>query len=299
MRLLVTGREGQLSRSLAERASAYAGLQLSFAARPQFDLEQPQALANAIRAEAPDVVINAAAYTAVDRAEDEPDRARLINAEAAGRLAEAAQSAGARFIQISTDYVFDGTGTGPYREDAPTAPIGAYGRSKCEGEEQVRAAAPDNHVILRTAWVYSPFGANFVRTMIRLAQDRDQVNVVGDQRGNPSSALDLADALLALCQRWNAGERTGLGRTYHLAGTGEASWAEFAQAIFASCKANGLPFATVATIGTADYPTRAVRPANSTLDSSAFTRDVGFRMPDWRVSVAGVVTALAEQSRVG
>jgi dTDP-4-dehydrorhamnose reductase len=298
MKLLVTGREGQLARSLALRASDHPGLDLSFVGRPEYDLEQPDSLADHIRATAPGIVINAAAFTAVDRAEDEPGRAHRINAEAPARLAEAARDAGARFVQISTDYVFDGSGAGPYREDAPTAPIGVYGRSKCAGEEAVRAATPD-HVIVRTAWVYSPFGANFVKTMIRLAGDRDELRVVADQRGNPSSALDLADGLLALCERWRGGERTGLGQTYHLAGTGETNWADFAKAIFAESETNGLPSAKVVAIGSADYPTRAVRPSNSTLDSRAFARDVGFEMPDWRVSLAKVVRILAEQARAG
>jgi dTDP-4-dehydrorhamnose reductase len=296
MKLLVTGREGQLARSLAERGRNHPRLDLHFAGRPEYDLEQAGVLADHIRAIAPDVVINAAAYTAVDRAEDEPERARSVNADAPAQLAAASKEAGARFVQISTDYVFDGTAPGPYRENAPTAPIGVYGRSKCQGEESVRATTPD-HVIIRTAWVYSPFGTNFVKTMIRVAGDREQVSVVADQRGNPSSALDLADGVLALCDHWASGERTGLGRTYHLAGSGEASWAEFADAIFAACKVNGLPSATVVPIGTKDYPTRAVRPTNSTLDSRAFAGDFGFTMPDWHTSLDQVVSRLAEQAR--
>jgi dTDP-4-dehydrorhamnose reductase len=293
MKWLVTGREGQLARSLAERAAHHPEIELIFAGRPEYDLERPEALAETIGAIAPDVVVNAAAYTAVDKAEDEPERARLVNAEAPARLAAAARAAGARFVQISTDYVFDGTGAGPYREDAPTAPIGVYGRTKCAGEEAVRAATPD-HVIVRTAWVYSPFGTNFVRTMIRLARDRDTIRVVADQRGNPSSALDIADGLLAMAGRWRAEPRLGLGGTYHLGGSGETDWAGFAEAIFAECAARGLPSARVERIGTAEYPTRAVRPANSTLDSTAFARDFGFRMPDWQRSLATVVARLAE-----
>jgi dTDP-4-dehydrorhamnose reductase len=298
MKLLVTGKGGQLARSLAERARRHEQIELHFAGRPDFDLERPEMLADHIRALAPDAVINAAAYTAVDKAEDEPELAQRINAQAPALLAAAAREAGARFVQISTDYVFDGSGSGPYREDRPTAPIGAYGRSKCAGEEGVRAASPD-HVVIRTAWVYSPFGANFVKTMIRLAGERDELRVVADQRGNPSSALDLADGILALCERWRSGEDTGLGKTYHLAGSGEASWAEFAEATFEECEANGLKSARVVPIATADYPTRAVRPANSTLDSSLFAHDVGFRMPEWRSSLSEVVRALAEKARAG
>jgi dTDP-4-dehydrorhamnose reductase len=298
MRIIVTGREGQLARSLAARAADHPGMRLSFAGRPEYDLERPEALAGHIRESAPEVVINAAAYTGVDRAEDEPERARRINAEAPGELAVAAAEVGARFIQISTDYVFDGSGTEPYREDARTRPIGVYGRTKCEGEEKVRSAAAD-HVILRTAWVYSPFGANFVKTMMRLAGDRESVSVVADQKGNPSSALDLADGLLAILSSWRAGSRTGLGETYHLAGSGTTSWAGFAEAIFAECADLGLPTASVVPIATRDYPTRATRPANSTLDCGKFALHFGFEMPDWRVSLAGVVKALAEQARAG
>ena len=298
MKWLVTGREGQLARSLAERAAGHPEIALSFAGRPDHDLEQAESLAELIRATSPDVVVNAAAYTAVDRAEDDEARARQVNAQAPGVLAAAARDAGARFVQISTDYVFDGSGIGAYREDAPTAPIGGYGRTKCEGEEAVRAANAD-HVIVRTAWVYSPFGANFVQTMMRLAAARDTVRVVADQKGNPSSALDIADGLLALGESWKADPARGLGRTYHLGGTGETNWAEFAEAIFAECAARGLPTARVEPIASSEYPTRAARPANSTLDSGAFARDFGFRMPDWRESLAMVVARLAEAPRGG
>ena len=262
MRILVTGKEGQLARSLAERARLHPWIELVTAGRPEVDLETPGSVASAISAARPDAVVNAAAYTAVDQAEDEPGRAMRINADAAGEAADAARAAGAPIIQVSTDYVFDGSASAPYDEAAPTAAIGAYGRSKLAGEEQVRAANPD-HLILRTAWVYSPFGRNFVRTMMGLAERTDTVRVVGDQKGNPSSALDLADGIILILGRWRRGDRTGMGRTYHLAGAGEASWADFADAIFEACRSLGLPAAQVQPIATADWPTKAVRPANS------------------------------------
>ena len=296
MRILVTGREGQLARSLAERAAAIPGLSLEAVGRPGLDLEQPESIAAAIAAAAPDVVVNAAAYTAVDQAEDEPERALRINGAAAGEVAAAARRAGARIIQISTDYVFDGTGEGAYAESAPTRPLGVYGRSKLDGEQRVAEASPD-HVILRTAWVYSPYGRNFVRTMLGAAAQRDELSVVADQRGNPTAAGDIADGIFALIAAWRDRPRLGLGGTYHLAGTGEASWFEFAAAIFEEAARHGLPTAAVKPIATADWPTRAARPANSVLDSGRFAADFGYRAPPWRQSMAAVVAELAGTGR--
>jgi dTDP-4-dehydrorhamnose reductase len=291
VKVLVTGREGQIAKSLLERGAPVPELDLIALGRPELDLERPGQLSEPIRALSPDVVINAAAYTAVDQAEDEPERARIVNADAAGAIAAAARNSGARVIQISTDYVFDGTATGAYCEDAPTSPLGVYGRTKCEGEERVRAEAPD-HLILRTAWVYSPFGKNFVRTMMSIAESRDTVSVVADQHGNPTSALDLADGLITVLQCWRDGD-TGLGGTYHLAGTGVTSWCGFAEGIFEQCRVLGMPAALVEPIATAAWPTRTPRPRNSALDCGRFLADFGFRMPDWRPSVGEVVGRLA------
>lgn len=296
MRVLVTGREGQLARSLAERASALPGLSLQAVGRPGLDLERPESIAAAIAAAAPDVVVNAAAYTAVDQAEDEPERAFRINGAAAGEVAAAARRAGARIIQVSTDYVFDGTGTGAYAESAPTRPLGVYGRSKLEGELSVAEANPD-HVVLRTAWVYSAYGRNFVRTMLGAAVRRDELEVVADQRGSPTAAGDIADGIFALVAAWRDRPRLGLGGTYHLAGSGEASWFDFAAAIFEEAGRHGLPTAAVKPIRTADWPTRAARPANSVLDSGRFAADFGYRAPPWRQSTAVVVAELARQGQ--
>ncbi|HEX8534431.1 MAG TPA: dTDP-4-dehydrorhamnose reductase [Allosphingosinicella sp.] len=291
MKVLVTGRAGQLVRSLVERSAGVPELEIAALGRPELDLEVPGSAAAAVRRAAPDVVINAAAYTAVDLAEDEPERAMRINGDAAGEIAAAARGVGAAIVQISTDYVFDGRRPTPYREDASTAPLGAYGRSKLAGEEQVRRSNPD-HLILRTAWVYSPFGQNFVKTMMRVAQSRGEITVVADQQGNPTSALDLADALLAVLERCRHGERTGLGSAYHLAGTGSTSWFGFAEAIFQECRALGFPAAEVRPIRTSDWPTKAVRPTNSRLDSSRFAADFAFAMPHWRQSLGEVVRRL-------
>jgi dTDP-4-dehydrorhamnose reductase len=291
MKVLVTGREGQLVRSLVERARDRPGLEVVTAGRPAVDLEQPGSLRAAVRAAAPDLVINAAAYTAVDQAEREPERAFRINADAAGEAAAAARETGARIIQLSTDYVFDGTGTRPWRPDDGTAPLGVYGASKLAGEEQVRAGSPQ-HLIVRTAWVYSPFGRNFVRTMLRLAAERDEVRVVADQRGGPTNALDLADGLLHVASAWASGSDTGLGRTMHFAGQEPCSWAVLGEAVFAASARLDGPSARVVPIGSADYPTPAQRPANSVLDCRDFEVAFGWPMPRWRSSLGEVVRRL-------
>ena len=296
MRVLVTGRDGQLARSLARRAPAWPGLSLEAAGRPGLDLERPGSIAEAIAAAAPDVVINAAAYTAVDQAEEEPERAFRINSAAAGEVAGAARRAGARIVQISTDYVFDGAGEGARVETDPTGPLGVYGRSKLEGERRVAEANPD-HVILRTAWLYSAWGRNFLRTMLAAAQRGEALAVVADQRGSPTAAADLADGILALIAAWSDSPRLGLGRTYHLAGTGEASWFDFAAAIFEEAARQGLPTAPVMPVRSIDRPTRAPRPANSVLDSGRFAADFGYRAPPWRRSVEAVTAELAGAGR--
>ena len=292
MKVLVTGRHGQLVESLVERAREQDGIRIVTAGRPEADMETPGAIGAAIRAAAPDAVINAAAYTAVDLAEDEPDRAFRVNEDAACEVAAAAHGLGIPLIQISTDYVFDGGASRPYAEGAATNPLGVYGRSKLAGEQRVRGETGD-HLILRTAWVYSPFGRNFAATMMRLARQSDRVSVVADQIGNPTSALDLADGLLHLLARWAGGYRTGLGETYHLAGSGEASWHRFAAEIFEQCARLRVPSAEAVPIRTEDWPTRAVRPRNSRLDSGKFARDFGFAMPAWQDSVRAIVPRLA------
>jgi dTDP-4-dehydrorhamnose reductase len=292
VKVLVTGRTGQIARALAEAAAGRPELELVAVGRPQLDLEAPASIARVMVETRPDVVINAAAYTAVDQAEDEPERALRINAQAPAEIAACCRESGARLIHISTDYVFNGESQDAYRPDAPTHPLGSYGRSKLQGELEIRAGTGE-HLIVRTAWVYSPFGRNFVKTMIDLATNRDVVRVVADQHGNPSSAADIAEGLLRIVEAWRGGARTGLGQIYHLAGTGAASWAEFAEAIFAACARRGLPSARVEPISTKDWPTRARRPRNSRLDGSGFARDFGFRMPAWQESLERVVERLA------
>lgn len=289
MKLLVTGRQGQIARSIAERAAYHPTLDIRFAARPEVDLAAPGSLARAIVAAHPDVLVNAAAYTDVEKAEQEAELAHRINADAAGEAAAAAASVGAAVIQLSTDYVFDGQVDHPYREADAVSPINVYGASKAAGEEQVRAANP-RHLILRTSWIVSPFGRNFVRTMVEAARARDRLTVVDDQRGKPTSALDLADSILSIA----AG--APFGATYHLASEGEATWFDLARATMDECRAIGAPAAEVQPIRTADWPTAAARPVNSVLDCAFIAGALGVRLPDWRSSIPLLVQRIvAEQ----
>lgn len=294
MRVLVAGARGQLARSLLERASGSPEVELVTLGRPTLDLESPGSAARAVAATAPDVVINAAAYTAVDRAESEPALATRINANGAGKLAAAAAARGAAIIQLSTDFVFDGTAMGAYAEDAVPNPLNVYGKSKLAGEQQVRLSNP-RHTIVRTAWVYSPFGQNFVTRMMAAAGDRRTLTVVDDQRGNPTSALDLADALLQIIARWANEPELGLGKTYHLAGPATMSWYDFALAIMDQCRELGLPAFQVVPIKSSEWAAIARRPANSALNSCSFAREFGYSTPPWTDSLAAVIERVARQ----
>jgi dTDP-4-dehydrorhamnose reductase len=291
MRIAVTGREGQVVQALIERGAA-AGHELIPLGRPALDLTaRAMSIQDALAAAAPDMIVSAAAYTAVDRAESERDLAFAINATGAESVAAAACAIGVPLVHLSTDYVFDGAKPTPYVEGDPTGPTGVYGASKLAGEELVLAAQP-NSAVLRTAWVYSPFGANFVRTMLRLAETRDEVSVVADQRGNPTSAVDVADGIIAVAANLVGDPAPARRGIFHMTGSGEASWAEFAEAIFAASATSGGPSATVRAIATADYPTAAARPANSRLDCTLLETRHGVRLPDWHGAVEAVVARL-------
>jgi dTDP-4-dehydrorhamnose reductase len=264
--------------------------------RPALDLADPASIGPALEAASPDVVISAAAYTAVDGAETDRERAYVINARGAGAVAEAARALRVPLVHVSTDYVFDGTLDRPYVETDATAPAGVYGASKLAGEEAVLAAHGAESAILRVAWVYSPFGGNFVRTMLRLAGDRDEVSVVADQIGNPTSALDIADGILRVAANLTTDSNPGLRGVFHMTATGEASWADFAAAIFAVSVANGGPGAKVRRITTAEYPTPAQRPRNSRLDSGRIAAAHGITLPNWRPSIEKVVARLLAAS---
>lgn len=292
MRIVVTGgSSGQVLRSLMEVGEA-AGHEIVALGRPQLDLAEDEgAILEVIKAAKPDAVVSAAAYTAVDKAECEREVAFAINARGPKAVAEAAKELKIPLVHISTDYVFDGSKPSPYNEEDATGPTSVYGASKLAGEEAVLAAHNDA-VVLRTAWVYSPFSTNFLKTMLRLAEDREEVGVVADQRGNPTSAFDIAVVVVAVLENLRESNDPALRGLFHMTGSGEASWAEFAEAIFASSYAAGGPSARVRSITTKEYPTPAKRPANSRLDSSKLARIHGVRLPDWRKSTEIVVRRL-------
>jgi len=287
-RLLVFGAKGQVAQEIA-RVGPNLGFAPILLGRDQADLLTQDAGA-LIEQTAPDAVVNAAAYTAVDRAETEPAAAFRLNGEAPGEMARACRARSLPFVQISTDYVFDGTKAGPYLEDDVRAPLGVYGHSKAAGEEAVMAAGGD-FAIVRTAWVYSVFGSNFVKTMLRLADQREEIGVVADQHGCPTWAQDVATASLLLARGLLEGKPICRG-LFHAAGAGEASWAEFAAAIFSASRARGGPAARVKPITTAQFPTPTRRPANSRLAGDRLSAATGFRPPPWRDSLSACLTEL-------
>jgi dTDP-4-dehydrorhamnose reductase len=294
MRLVVTGRAGQLAQSLVERGRR-ADVEIVCLARPEVDLLAPDRVARAIEDARGDLVINAAAYTAVDKAEAEPELALRVNGAGARAVAAAAAKTGRAIVQISTDYVFDGALDRPYREEDPTAPVSAYGRSKLAGEQGVAEANP-RHVIARTAWVYSPFGQNFLKTMLRLGLTRPEISVVADQWGAPTSALDLADGLIAMARRIVAEpENKSLLGVFHMTGSHYTNWAGFAAAIFEQAAALGRPSVKVMPISTSQYPTPAGRPANSRLDAGKLARVYGLVLPEWRSAVQNCVKRLLHE----
>ena len=289
MKILLTGCNGQLGREL-KRSLACLG-DVVACDRNQLDLAAPQGLRDKVRTIAPTVIVNAAAYTAVDKAETEAELATAINAVAPGILAEEAKRLDALLIHYSTDYVFDGTKPAPYNEDDTTAPLSAYGRSKREGELAI-IASEARYLILRTSWVFGLHGANFMKTMLRLGkrscETRDELRVIGDQFGAPTWTRHLADATAALLAR-----RELPGGLYHLTAAGETSWHGYAEAIFAEAKRIGLmdKVPVVRRIASADFPLPAARPANSRLDCSRLQRDFGLTLPDWRT---GLIDCLAD-----
>lgn len=291
MKILVTGREGQVVTSLIERAELHDNVEVIAMGRPELDLSDAAGVERAVAASGAEVVVSAAAYTAVDQAEDEPDVAQAVNGDGAGAVARGAAIAGIPVIHLSTDYVFSGDKQGDYLETDPTGPVGVYGRTKLAGEKAVAEANPC-HVILRTAWVYSPFGKNFVKTMLRLAADRDELSVVADQWGNPTSALDIADAVLHIARSKQLAEgNDGIG-IFHLSGTGRTNWSGFARHVLDTSGALGGPTARVKDIATADYPTKARRPANSCLSTDKLSGIYGWRSHDWQTSARTVVERL-------
>ena len=293
MKILVAGAQGQLARALVGQAQGRGDFDVVALGPPQLDLLDKAAIARAIDAVRPDLVVNAAAYTAVDKAETEGEAAFAINRDGAGALAAAAKASGFPILHVSTDYVFDGTKAEPYVETDRTNPAGVYGRSKLEGEAAVAAANP-RHLIVRTAWLYAPYGQNFLRTILRLARERPQLRVIADQHGNPTFAPHLADAMLAIAVRLGDREHAEVWGIYHAAASGETTWAGFAAAIIAASARLGVPQVPVIPITTPEYPLPAKRPANSRLDCGKLARTFGLRLPPWQ---QGVDECIAEMSR--
>lgn len=291
MRILVVGASGQVALSLVE-AGRERRLDLIALGRPALNLTSEADVVRVMAHIKPDVVINAAAYTAVDQAEKEPEAAQLLNATGPGWLAREAAKFGTPILHISTDYVFGGAKVAPYLETDKTGPLGVYGASKLAGERAVAVANP-KHAIVRTAWVYSPHGKNFVTTMLRLAADRDEVGVVADQRGNPTYAPDVADGLLAIARVAVSTPHPSRWGVFNMVAPDDAMWADFAEAIFVESSAVGGPSASVRRLTTAEYPTPVRRPANSRLDGSKLRNVYGIHLPSWRVSLAKCVRSLA------
>lgn len=294
MRLAVTGKNGQVVSAL--QALASDELEIVALGRPELDLAQPETVLKALREVKPDVVVSAAAYTAVDKAESEQDIAFAVNRDGARAVAQAASEIGIPVIHLSTDYVFDGTKDTAYVESDPTGPTSVYGRSKLEGERAV-SEATDNYVVLRTAWVYSEYGNNFVKTMLRLSENRDEINVVADQFGCPTSANDIAAAVVTIARKLVEDASAPLRGVFHLSGTGETNWANFAKQIFALSAESGGKSIVVNDIATEQYPTPARRPANSRLDCSKLEEVYGIKLPSWQTSTRAVVTALAQSKK--
>ena len=295
MKLLMLGAGGQVGRELC-RLAWPAGYGITAFDRDGIDIADREQVFAAVARERPDIVINAAAYTAVDRAESEPDIAWASNCSGPANLAAACDDALIPLIHLSTDYVFDGTKSGPYGEDDPVKPLGVYGKSKEAGDQAVRGALA-HHVILRTAWVYSAHGQNFVKTMLRLGAERPVLRVVADQTGSPTSAADIAAAIAGVVRRLAAGGAQW--GTYHFAGAGAVTWHGFAEAIFELAAPWRGPPPLVEAIATAEYPTPARRPANSVLDCRRIGEAFGIVPRPWREALAEVIRELYEDDAGG
>ena len=294
MKILLFGKNGQVGWEL-QRALAPLGEVVALdhdSTELNADFSAPEALAATVRAVAPQWIVNAAAHTAVDKAESEPELARAINATAPGVLAREAAASGAWLMHYSTDYVFDGSGSAPWVEDAPTGPLGVYGATKLEGEVLIRASGCQ-HLIFRTSWVYAARGGNFARTMLKLAQDRDALKVIDDQIGAPTGADLLAD-LSAHAMR-SVALQPQHGGTYHAVASGHTSWHGYAMHVIGNARARGVPIRVareaIAAVPTSAFPTPAKRPGNSRLDTRKLSTSFGLRLPEWQ---AGVDRMLAE-----
>ena len=293
MKILTIGSSGQVAQAMNER-SVKAGVQNESIGRPTLDILRPESIEIAIDRAEPTIIVNAAAYTAVDRAEDDPGSVFELNANAPEHLAKVANARGIPLVHISTDYVFDGKNADPYREDDSIAPLGVYGQSKAQGERKVLEASPRS-LILRTAWVYSPFGNNFVKTMLKLAAERESVSVVDDQVGNPTNALDIADGILSICEHLGQqGGNVAYG-LYHMTARGRASWADLAEKDFDVYRQETGKTVHLNRISSSEYPTPVERPNNSQLDSEKLANTFSVTLPEWKTSVEAVVRRLISE----
>jgi dTDP-4-dehydrorhamnose reductase len=302
LKVAVTGVRGQVGRELKRvdwlsplNRAGLSGVEMAGFDVTELDITDRRAVLEVMGRERPDVIVNAAAYTAVDRAEDEPEQAMAVNAVAVGHLAEAADHSDAMLVHISTDYVFDGCKDGWYTETDPPNPLGVYGRTKLAGEE--RALSANRSLVLRTAWVYGALGSNFVTTMLRLARERDEIAVVADQVGCPTAAADIAAAIVKLVAGTSGGRDHPVHRLYHLASPTAVSWFDLAKAVFATSRSGYGGVCRPLT--TAQYPTRATRPANSKLDCTRLARDFGIELPPLETSLAPVVDELESAAEAG
>lgn len=278
MRVLVLGQTGQVARALSAISPAW-----TFAGRDTADLTKTEDLEGCLAARKWDAVINAAGYTAVDRAESEPDLAHAVNAVAPGIIAHRCAAMNVPFIHLSTDYVFDGKKSGPYVEDDEVSPLNVYGASKAEGERAVLTSGGKN-LIIRTSWVYAPEGRNFVRTMLKLGRERDEIQVVNDQTGTPTFAVDIAQGIAGLLPGFIGGTARNTG-IFHMTGSGQGTWFEFAEEIFRLAALSGMKAPRILPISTEDYKTPARRPANSRLDCTKLETVYGIKLPRWEESL--------------
>jgi dTDP-4-dehydrorhamnose reductase len=285
LRIALTGKEGQVARAMVALGPSLT------VGRPELELVEPGSVGPALAAARPHAIVSAAAYTAVDKAESEKDLAFAVNGLGAGAVAEAAHGLRVPVLHLSTDYVFGGTKSDAYVENDPTGPAFVYGAFKLEGEKRV-AAATDNHAIFRTAWIYSPYGSNFAKTMLRLGETREALSVVADQRGCPTSAWDIAHAMILAAQRMVEDSDPRYRGVFHLTGSDEASWADFARASFRAAEAHGRRPVEVIPIRSDQYPSPVRRPENSRLSGEKLKQIYGIALPDWRESTKEVVDAL-------
>ncbi|WHA42033.1 dTDP-4-dehydrorhamnose reductase [Agrobacterium larrymoorei] len=293
VRYVTTGCTGQVVTALVELSRQRNDIEVVALGRPQLDLSVVDTIEKSLLAARPDLIISTAAYTAVDQAESQQPLAYAVNSQAIGLIGETARKIGVPVIHLSTDYVFDGTSKSAYTEAEITNPINVYGRSKREGERKLISSGAD-HAILRTSWVYSTYGKNFLKTMLNLATNRDEISVVSDQRGSPTSALDLADGVLSVAKNMLSSANVDMRGIFHLCGQGATDWATFAEEIFSVSRKIGGPYAKVRRITTAEFPTPARRPPNSCLNCQKIDTFHGVRLPDWKASVQIAVKKLIQ-----